>query len=66
MKKVPCKYKDCGLRRRHWCDPYTDRGTQHVEVPVEQDSSVYCSMECAILDGAISVSDRPGSTVRKP
>lgn len=66
MKKVPCRYKDCGLRRRHWCDPYTDRGIQHIEVPDDHEGPIYCSLECAILDGAISISDRPGSTVINP
>ena len=60
---VPCKYEKCGQRRRHWCDPYTERGTQQVEVPDDQEGPIYCSLECAMLDGAISMSKRPGSTV---
>ena len=68
MKRVPCRYKDCGTRRRHWEDPYTERGTQYIEFPDDQEFPpyVYCSIECAILDGAISVNKDPGSTVIEP
>jgi hypothetical protein len=31
---IPCHYSGCGDRRRHWCDPYTPRGQQQVEVPL--------------------------------
>ena len=41
-----CKYFDCGSRRVSWDNPYTPRGPQMVEDP-----HLYCSFECAILDG---------------
>jgi hypothetical protein len=60
-EKRPCKYADCGKRRRHFEDPYTERGTQYIDPPY-----IYCSLECALLDGAISMSKSPGSTAILP
>ena len=57
MKKLPCNYKDCGLRRKHWCEPNVPRGTQYVEVKDNYNGPVYCSFEYAILDGAYSLKD---------
>jgi hypothetical protein len=39
-----------------------------IEYPDEQEypDYVYCSMKCAILDGAIQTSKEPGSTVILP
>jgi hypothetical protein len=53
--KLPCTYVDCGMRRRHFEDPFTLRGTQNVEVPDDWSGPVYCSIECAVMDGAMSV-----------
>ena len=58
----PCAYEHCGKRRRHWEDPNTERGTQTFEVPDEHPGPAYCSIECAIYAGAISVSKGPGTT----
>ena len=57
MKKVECAYKECGLRRRHWCDPDTPRGTRLVEVPDDFDDSksAFCSLTCAISAGHYSL-----------
>ena len=55
MKKVPCFYYDCGSRRVHWCDPYTERGTQYVEVPDDYEGPAFCSFECAILAGRLKL-----------
>ena len=56
MLKV-CSYSGCGDRRQHWCEPFTPRGLQHVEVPDDHQGRVYCSFECAIYDGAYSLKD---------
>ena len=45
MKRL-CQYEFCGDRRAHWGEPYTPRGPRIVEDPY-----LYCSFECAILDG---------------
>lgn len=53
MKQLPCKYPDCGLRRRHHEHPDEPRGTQMVEVPdhVTEHDPVFCSLTCAMMDG---------------
>ena len=61
MKMLPCAFKDCGERRIHWCDPYTKRGTQHVEVKDDYEGKVYCSFECAIYDGAMTINGKQES-----
>lgn len=53
MKKVSCSYEHCGKRRRHWEDPFSERGQQSFEVPDSQDGPWYCSIECAVYAGAI-------------
>ena len=52
--RVPCSYKKCGNRRKHWMLPFK-RGKQYVNVPDDFHGKAYCSMECALLDGAMSV-----------
>ena len=55
MKKLPCSYKNCGDRRRHWCDPDTPRGQQMVSVEDDYTGPVYCSITCAVMAGAITL-----------
>ena len=60
MKKVPCSYKDCGLRRSHFTLPDEPRGTQMVSVSDEYDGGeVFCSFTCAIMAGKMSVRQDP-------
>ena len=53
MKKIKCSGPDCENRRRHWCEPDTPRGPQYVEVQDDYEGKAYCSLTCAMLDGAI-------------
>lgn len=60
MKKVPCSYKDCGMRRSHFTLPDEPRGTQMVSVSDEYDGGeVFCSFTCAIMAGKMSVRQDP-------
>ena len=60
MKKVPCSYKDCGIRRSHFTLPDEPRGTQMVSVSDEYDGGeVFCSFTCAIMAGKMSVRQDP-------
>jgi hypothetical protein len=52
--KVQCPGPGCADRRRHWCDPYTPRGPQMVEVE-SMDHPSFCSTECALFAGVISL-----------
>lgn len=58
LKKVPCSYKDCGMRRVHHERPDTPRGVQMVTVGEKHEGPAYCSLTCALLDGAISIVKR--------
>jgi len=60
MKKVPCSYSKCGERRVHWCDPFTSRGQQMVEVPDNRDPTQkqYCSLTCQMLDKHVEQDNR--------
>jgi hypothetical protein len=52
MKKIPCSYDLCGIRRTHWEKPDQLRGTPVlVEVPDDYTGRVYCSIECAAYAG---------------
>lgn len=52
MRLIPCNYEHCGRRRRHHDDPYTERGTQMIQVPDDFVGDVaYCSIECAAYAG---------------
>lgn len=53
--KIPCSGPGCSERRIHWCEPNTPRGIQLVEVPEDYTGKAYCSMTCAILDGAVKL-----------
>ena len=57
MKKVCCGYDKCCKRRIHWDKPDTMRPQQTVEVPDDfpENKKAYCSIECACMDGAMSV-----------
>lgn len=59
--KIPCSGPGCAERRIHWEEPNTPRGVQYVEVPDGfEGSKAYCSITCAVLDGAVKVnSDEP-------
>ena len=53
MKRQPCAYKDCGLRRPHYMLQDEIRGQQEVEVDDDHVGPVYCSMTCMMLDGKL-------------
>ena len=55
--KLPCSYSLCHTRRPHHERPDEERGTQWVEVPDDHppEKPVYCSMTCAIMDGAMTL-----------
>lgn len=57
MKKILCGYEKCSGRRVHWCNPYTDRDHQEVEVGDAYEGKAYCSLECAAMDGALKLSE---------
>ncbi len=54
MKRVPCSYEQCGGRRRSWWD-FTPRKTRMIEVPDDHEGPAYCSIECAVYAGAMTV-----------
>ena len=55
MKYVSCSSPSCSQRRVHHERPDEERGTQWVEVPDAHEGKAYCSLTCALLDGAISL-----------
>lgn len=55
-RKIACSGPGCADHRRHWYDPDTPRGVQMVEVPDDfKGDKAYCSLTCAILDGAMKL-----------
>ncbi len=54
-KLIVCNYAECGLRRKHWEDPFSTRGKQYIEVKKDYDGPGYCSYTCAIMAGAMSL-----------
>lgn len=56
-KMMPCKYPKCGERRIHFERQDVSRKTQYVEVPdnATEFDPIFCSIECALLDGWISI-----------
>lgn len=57
MKEIKCFYDRCGDRRIHHERPDTPRPHRTAKVPDDYvvHKPWYCSYECAILDGAYSV-----------
>ena len=55
MKKLPCSSPDCKYRRKHWCSPDEDRGIIYVEVADDYEGPAYCSLTCALMDGAMTL-----------
>ena len=53
--KVPCKYKFCASRRIHYTQQDIERGIQYIEIEDEKKQEAYCSLTCAILDGALTI-----------
>ena len=54
-KKMPCSYDQCKYHRIHFELPDVPRGVQYVEVPDDWEGPAYCSVTCAIMDGAYSL-----------
>ena len=54
-KRVVCAYEGCKLRRVHHERPDEPRGPQSVEVPWNYEGNAYCSMTCAIMNGAMKL-----------
>jgi hypothetical protein len=59
MKKA-CSGPTCATRRAHWCNPDVERGVQMVEVPDGHEGKAYCSITCAVQDGAMTL--RPNAS----
>ena len=57
MKMVYCSYEHCGTRRLSWSSPYTPRGTQKIQVADEHKGPMFCSFECAIYAGVMTVNE---------
>jgi hypothetical protein len=55
MKRVYCSYEKCGVRRRHFEEPFTERGTQTISVPDDHKGPMFCSFECAIYAGGMTL-----------
>jgi hypothetical protein len=55
MKKIPCSGPGCSSRRIHYERPETPRGEQLVEVPDGHEGKAYCSLTCALMDGAMKL-----------
>jgi len=53
-KKIPCSCSSCSSKEV-WTKPDTPRGVQLVEVPDDHVGPAYCSITCAVLDGAMSL-----------
>jgi hypothetical protein len=54
MKMVECNGGEtCRSRRVHWDEPNTPRGPQFVPMPDGHEGPVYCSITCAVMDGAM-------------
>lgn len=56
MKTVKCNYFGC-IDRKRGIKSDKDRSPNDVFVPDEFDGPAYCSVECAIYDGAITKTD---------
>ena len=54
MKKVPCSGPDCALRRVHY-ESDVPRGVRYVEVREDYNGKAYCSITCALMDGALKL-----------
>jgi len=52
--KVPCSCGGCS-KVENWTRPDTPRGVQMVEVPDYHTGPAYCSITCAVLDGAMTL-----------
>ena len=59
MKKILCKYSECGDRRVHYEHPDVPRGTVRFEVPDDVQFG-YCSHTCALMDGYMSLRTKDG------
>lgn len=59
MKKVPCSYEGCKHYRIHHERPHEARGVVWVEVPDDHEGKAYCSITCAVLDGAMKLKVEP-------
>lgn len=60
MKKVPCSGPACKERRIHWERPDMLRGTVLVEVPDDFKGDAWCSITCAVMSGAMSLTPKRG------
>lgn len=49
MKFVVCEAYGCKERRIHWDMPYTPRGPQLVQVPIDHIGPAFCSLTCYML-----------------
>jgi hypothetical protein len=53
VKIVKCNYFGCANRKRN-LNSDKNRTAQDVETPDDFDGPAYCSVECAVYDGAIT------------
>lgn len=63
MKKVPCTYSKCGLRRVHYTKPDIQRGAQYIEVPEDFQGQAFCSITCKMMhDGYNKIKETEDAT----
>jgi hypothetical protein len=58
VKLLPCSGPGCSDRRIHYERPDEPRGIQYVEVPIDFTGKAYCSINCAAMDGALTVPEK--------
>ena len=61
MKRVLCSREDCSKVRAHWDRPDVQRGPQYIVVEDDYVGPAYCSITCALLDGALKEDIRGGN-----
>lgn len=54
MKKIPCSYEKCNLRRPHFTRQDEERPHQMIEVDDDFEGEIYCSLTCMMLAGKMT------------
>ena len=64
-KKIPCNGPYCDQRRIHYEMQHVMRPRQMVSVPVDYEGEAYCSITCAVQDGAMDINQPPEMTPKE-